>query len=60
MAVRNGNGRHETDSSQMRVLGRLQLRHKDTNKILLIPTPSTDPNDPLNWYADLRVLCYEQ
>jgi hypothetical protein len=32
-------------------LGRLRLRHIETNDIILIPTPSNDPNDPLNWYV---------
>jgi hypothetical protein len=35
-------------------LGSIQLRHPVTNDIILIPTPSNDPNDPLNWY-DCRV-----
>lgn len=30
-------------------LGHLRLRHVETNEIILIPTPSADPNDPLNW-----------
>lgn len=30
-------------------LGHLRLRHVETNEIILIPTPSNDPNDPLNW-----------
>lgn len=30
-------------------LGHLRLRNEQTNEIILIPTPSTDPNDPLNW-----------
>ncbi|KAI1339174.1 major facilitator superfamily domain-containing protein [Xylariaceae sp. FL0016] len=30
-------------------LGTLRLRHEHTNEIILIPTPSSDPNDPLNW-----------
>jgi len=32
-------------------LGHLRLRNEHTNEIILIPTPSTDPNDPLNWYV---------
>lgn len=32
-------------------LGRQRLRHADTQEILLVPTPSNDPNDPLNWYV---------
>jgi hypothetical protein len=34
-----------------RTLGNVRLRHHQTNEIILIPTPSKDPNDPLNWYA---------
>lgn len=30
-------------------LGHLRLRHVETNEIILIPTQSSDPNDPLNW-----------
>ncbi|CAK7226978.1 hypothetical protein SBRCBS47491_006413 [Sporothrix bragantina] len=30
-------------------LGTLRLRHEHTNEILLIPTPSDDPKDPLTW-----------
>lgn len=29
--------------------GSLRLRNAATNEIILIPTPSNDPNDPLNW-----------
>ncbi len=30
-------------------LGNVQLRHHETNEIILVPTPTNDPNDPLNW-----------
>lgn len=30
-------------------LGNVRLRHQESNSIILIPTPSADPNDPLNW-----------
>lgn len=30
-------------------LGNVQLRHHETNEIILVPTPTDDPNDPLNW-----------
>lgn len=30
-------------------LGNVRLRHHETNEIILVPTPSNDPNDPLNW-----------
>jgi hypothetical protein len=31
-------------------LGSVRHRHEHTGEIILIPTPSSDPNDPLNWY----------
>lgn len=31
-------------------LGSIRHRHEDTGEVILIPTPSNDPNDPLNWY----------
>ncbi|CAI7569830.1 unnamed protein product [Penicillium palitans] len=37
------------DGIQENTLGSLRLRHHETNEIILIPTPSRDPNDPLNW-----------
>ncbi|KAI0475997.1 major facilitator superfamily domain-containing protein [Xylariaceae sp. FL0804] len=30
-------------------LGTLRLRHEQTDEIILVPTPSDDPEDPLNW-----------
>ncbi|KAJ5494933.1 MFS transporter [Penicillium diatomitis] len=30
-------------------LGTMRLRHEHTNEIIKIPTPSNDPQDPLNW-----------
>ncbi|KAI1202980.1 major facilitator superfamily domain-containing protein [Nemania serpens] len=30
-------------------LGNVRLRDRHTNEIILIPAPSNDPNDPLNW-----------
>lgn len=30
-------------------LGHVRLRHIDTQEIILVPTPSSDPKDPLNW-----------
>jgi len=35
---------------QVHTLGTLRLRHHETHEIILIPAPSQDPNDPLNWY----------
>lgn len=34
---------------RLHTLGNVRLRHHETNEIILIPTPSSDPNDPLNW-----------
>jgi len=34
--------------SHTKTLGSLRLRNVDTNERILIPTPSADPNDPLN------------
>ncbi|KAH9213551.1 MFS transporter [Leptodontidium sp. 2 PMI_412] len=42
MAPRDGNGVVEEK------LGRVQLR-TESGEIILVPKPSTDPNDPLNW-----------
>jgi hypothetical protein len=45
---------HEIESvekGRKRTLGNVRLRHHETDEIILIPTPSSDPNDPLNWYA---------
>jgi hypothetical protein len=30
-------------------LGDVRLRHAETHEVILIPTPTNDPNDPLNW-----------
>jgi hypothetical protein len=37
------------EKARVRTLGNVRLRHHDTNEVILIPTPSSDPNDPLNW-----------
>ncbi|KAH8676282.1 MFS transporter [Xylariales sp. PMI_506] len=34
---------------RLHTLGTVRLRDEETNEIILIPTPSNDPNDPLNW-----------
>ncbi|KAK0660583.1 Protein HOL1 [Lasiodiplodia hormozganensis] len=39
---------------KQQTLGSLRLRHHETNEIILIPTPSDDPNDPLNWSRSYR------
>ncbi|KAL7798118.1 major facilitator superfamily domain-containing protein [Trichoderma ceciliae] len=45
-----------------RTLGNLRLIHQGTNAVILVPTPSSDPDDPLNWstwckYYVAGVLC---
>ncbi|KAI0021455.1 major facilitator superfamily domain-containing protein [Xylariomycetidae sp. FL0641] len=35
--------------TKTRTLGNVRLRDRRTNEVILIPTPSNDPNDPLNW-----------
>ncbi len=45
---------HEVEAvekGRKRTLGNVRLRHHETNELILIPTPSSDPNDPLNWYV---------
>jgi hypothetical protein len=37
------------EKHRKRTLGNVRLFHHETNEIILIPTPSADPNDPLNW-----------
>lgn len=40
---------HEQEDAQVKTLGHLRLRDEDTNEVILVPTPSNDPKDPLNW-----------
>ncbi|RYP29686.1 hypothetical protein DL767_006638 [Monosporascus sp. MG133] len=40
---------------RMETLGNVRLRHHETNKVILVPTPTTDPNDPLTWSYPYRV-----
>ncbi|RBR15269.1 hypothetical protein FVER53590_03484 [Fusarium verticillioides] len=46
----------DTGTSGVRhdMLGGLRLRNEETNEIILIPTPTNDPNDPLNWSKPYR------
>ncbi|KAF3038059.1 hypothetical protein E8E11_005361 [Didymella keratinophila] len=46
--------RDPADVKKTNNLGSLQLRHIDSNQIILIPTPTNDPNDPLNWSFGYR------
>ncbi len=39
------------ERARTRTLGNVRLRHHETNEIILIPAPSEDPRDPLNWYT---------
>lgn len=46
----------ERDVSELQrtvTLGTLRLQHETTHETILIPTPTDDPNDPLNWYPPL-------
>ena len=36
-------------------LGSVRLRHVETNELILVPEPSDDPNDPLNWYVKYSI-----
>lgn len=40
----------EPKVKSVNTLGSVRLRHATTNELILVPTPSNDPNDPLNWY----------
>ncbi len=47
---------HKHLMKRTHTLGSVRHRHEHTGQIILIPTPSKDPNDPLNWYSLLLVL----
>ncbi len=40
---------NKENESNIETLGHLRLRDAVTNDIILVPTPSSDPYDPLNW-----------
>ena len=44
---------HKHIIKRVQTLGSVRHRHEHTGQIILIPTPSKDPNDPLNWYSSL-------
>ena len=46
----------EVEQKRKRTLGNVRLRHAETKKLILIPTPTSDPNDPLNWYAHRSLI----
>lgn len=45
----DGSGNDITEKKARVTLGNVRLRNQDTNALILIPAPSADPNDPLNW-----------
>lgn len=45
MAVTDARGHADSRNN----LGTLRLYHEHTNDVILIPTPSNDSEDPLNW-----------
>lgn len=40
-----------TGVRKVETLGSVRHRDELTNEIILVPTPSNDPNDPLNWWV---------
>ncbi len=51
--------REEADLQRVQTLGSVRLHSHGTRKVILIPTPSNHPDDPLNWYvgsASVRML----
>ncbi|TGJ85875.1 hypothetical protein E0Z10_g2863 [Xylaria hypoxylon] len=45
----------QTGEQKRATLGNVRLRDHHTNEVILIPTPSNDPNDPLNWSQFYKV-----
>lgn len=45
-------GRNERKTT--RNLGSLRLRDENNNELILVPTPSRHPDDPLNWYVRVK------
>ncbi|POR39623.1 Putative MFS-type transporter [Tolypocladium paradoxum] len=50
------------EKRRKRTLGNVRLMHHDTKALILVPTPTSDPDDPLNWpkwqkYYIATVLC---
>lgn len=50
---RSGVMASEQKNAKVKALGHLRLRDEDTNEVILVPTPSYDPKDPLNWYLSV-------
>ncbi|OBT66823.1 hypothetical protein VE03_04074 [Pseudogymnoascus sp. 23342-1-I1] len=60
--IRTNNGSKEP-LTKIHTLGSVRQRHEHTDEIILIPTPSRDPNDPLNWsqrrkYYMATLICF--
>ena len=49
----NTNNGDKEPLRKIHTLGSVRHRHEHTNEIILIPTPSQDPNDPLNWSVQI-------
>ncbi|GLA73525.1 hypothetical protein AtubIFM55763_004450 [Aspergillus tubingensis] len=45
----------DEDNHPHRSLGHVRLRHYETNEVILVPTPSDDPNDPLRWSTSYKI-----
>jgi hypothetical protein len=56
MPIAGPEGKIGSHDAQNNNLGGLRLRNEETNEIILIPTPTNDPNDPLNWYVLVQHL----
>ncbi|PHH90807.1 hypothetical protein CDD83_2606 [Cordyceps sp. RAO-2017] len=55
-------GHADDDGRRGQTLGRVRLMHRDTKALILVPAPTSDPNDPLNWpqwlkYYIAALLC---
>ncbi|TVY39109.1 putative MFS-type transporter [Lachnellula subtilissima] len=53
---------YKSAAKRVETLGTVRHRHEHTNEIILVPTPSNDPNDPLNWsqvfkYYTAFIIC---
>ncbi|PYH92412.1 MFS transporter [Aspergillus ellipticus CBS 707.79] len=45
----------EKDQIAHHNLGHIRLRHQETNEVILVPTPSRHPDDPLRWSTPYKV-----
>lgn len=51
-------GMRGVEVEEEKELGRVQLRSA-TGEVILVPKPSSDPNDPLNWYVNPEIELQE-